>query len=236
MVKGSGGTKVKAGHHVGVEVVVDHGCVLVRAGDAVDVEEPVLAEEAQRDPHPGGLDQQLGTHAVAEGVIPAGPHVAVGGERDGRRDVELRGAGCVVGTCFEAVDGSPREKCAVNAEFLGADPCIRQHVMPELKDLAGTLRVGVGQVRQEVDLLVPEVVPFVAGAADALGRDAGDVCACRGLRQLEQVPADGLLQFRLPAHHDVRGGPVIAVMLLAFGEDVRHRAESLFGGFRGVAV
>ena len=39
--------EVEPRHHVGEEVVVDHRRVLVRAGDAVDVEEAVLAEEAQ---------------------------------------------------------------------------------------------------------------------------------------------------------------------------------------------
>ena len=198
-------------------------------GDAVDVEEPVLAEEAQRDPHPGGLDQQLGAQGFLELGVPAGPDVPVGREGDRGGDVELRRAGRVVGAGLESVDGAPGEEGAVDAEFLGADLGLGQEVVAEFQDLAGVARVGVGQVGQQVHLLVPEVVAVVAGAGHALGRDAGHIGAGRGLRELEEVPADALLELGLARQHDVARAPVVAVVVLALGEDLADRLEAGFG-------
>ena len=65
--------QVFAGHQVGVGVVVDDGGVLVRPGDAVDAEAPVvpLGEEAEVVPEPGGLDEDLGA-VLAQELLVAG--------------------------------------------------------------------------------------------------------------------------------------------------------------------
>ena len=157
---------------------------------------------------------------LLEFLVAAGPDVPVGREGDRGGNVELRGAGRVVGAGLEPVDGAPGEEGAVHTELLGADLRLGQQVVAELQDLAGVVRVGVSQVGQQVHLLVPEVVAVIAGAGHALGRDAGNIGAGSGLGELEEVPADALLERRLARHNDVARCPVLTVVVLALGEDL----------------
>src|SRR5690606_30215286 len=63
--------------------------------------------------------------------------------------------------------------------------------------------------RQDVDLGVPEVVPAVPGAREALGRHAVALRARRRLGELEEVPAHGLLDAGLAGHLDVGARPEV---------------------------
>ena len=112
-----GVAQVEAGHHVRVEVVVDHGGVLVRTGDAVDVERVAAIAvavagdgrvEPEVIPHPRRFDEHLGAIGGEERDVAAGVDVALEGEGDRRVDVVLGGAGGVVGRRLLAVDRPPR--------------------------------------------------------------------------------------------------------------------------------
>src|SRR5699024_5446964 len=102
----------------GEQVVVHDGGVLVRPGDAVDVEGAVVGEEPERDPHPGGLDQHVHALADHEVLVIGGPHVLHHGVGDVRVDVILRGAGLIVGGGLFTVDGAPRVEGALDGEVL----------------------------------------------------------------------------------------------------------------------
>src|SRR5699024_7548891 len=86
-------------------------------------------------------------------------------------------------------------------------------------------RRGEGQERNHVDLRVTEVVALIARAGDALGWDAPLVRASRGLRQLVQAPARGLLLHGPARQLDVRARPevveVVALVRILLAEALR---------------
>src|SRR5699024_3414922 len=92
-------------------------------------------------------------------------------------------------------------------------PRLGQQVRAEAQRVARPARLGEGQERDHIDLAVPEVVALVAGAGHALGGDAPLVRAGRGLRQLEQAPAGGLLGRGLAGQLDVRAAPEVLEVL-----------------------
>src|SRR5581483_3248307 len=73
---GGGGQQVLTGHHVGVDVVVGQGRVLVGAGDAGDVEPAVTVVVAERAPQAGRLHQDLEPFAGFELGVAGGVDVA----------------------------------------------------------------------------------------------------------------------------------------------------------------
>ena len=159
---------------------------------------------------PRRLDQDVDALAAHEVLVAAGRDVLAQRVGDVGVDVVLRGAGGVVGRRLLAVDRAPREERAALGEVLRAPAGRVQHVVAEAQRAAGHRRRGVGQERQHVDLGVPEVVAAVAGAGHPLRRHAGLLGPGGRLRDLEEVPADRLLQRRLAVHHDVRPRPQYA--------------------------
>ena len=162
-----GEAEVEAGHDVREQVVVDDRGVLVRPGDAVDVERVLAvavarAPEAERVPQPRGLDGDVDALAVEELDIPRRPHVLREREAHVGVDVVLRGARRVVRRCLFAVDRPPGEERAGLVELARATPGRRQHEVPHPQRVARPERGRVGEERQDVDLGVPEVVAAVA--------------------------------------------------------------------------
>src|SRR5262249_56996310 len=104
-----GRQQVMPGHQVGVDVVVGEGAVLVRAGDAVDVEPAIGVVVAQGAPQPGRLRQQLHANAAVELLIAGRVDVADHRVGDVRVDVEGGGAGRPVARALLAGDRPPRE-------------------------------------------------------------------------------------------------------------------------------
>ena len=190
---GGGGIEIQPRHQVRVGVVIDHGCVLVRAGDAVDVEPLVGAVEPEVLPQPGGLDEDLSAD-LAEHAS-AALHVGVAHDRvcDIGVDVILGGALLEIGRGLLAVDGPPREQRAPLAHLGRPLPGAAEHAVPEPQQVPGDPGLGVGQERQHVDLGVPEVVALVGLPGQPLGGNAGLLGPPGCLRDLEQVPPDRLL-------------------------------------------
>jgi hypothetical protein len=79
------------------------------------------------------------------------------------------------------------------SQFLGACSCLRQHLVAEREQVPGDARRRIDQERQQVDLSVPKVVPFVGLAGEAFRRHAGAFRARRGLQDVKKVEADRLL-------------------------------------------
>ncbi len=69
----------------------------------------------------------------------------------------------------------------------------RQHALAEPEQVPCDARLRVGEERQYPRLGVPEVVPVVGVAGQALGRDAGTLGTPCCLSEVEDVPADRLL-------------------------------------------
>ena len=90
---------------------------------------------------------------------------------------------------------------------------LRQQIRAEAQRVAGPARLGEGQER-DVDLRVPEVVALIARAGDALGGDPPLVRAGRGLRQLVQAPAGGLLLRWLPGELHIGARPEVLEVLV----------------------
>ena len=203
--------EVRPRHHVGEHVVVHHGRVLVGTGDAMDVESfrPIglCPPETQVRPHPRRLHQHSGTVTVQEVGVPCDVAVLGKGMRDVGIDVVLGGTCSVVGRSLLTVDGAPREKRPLLAEHLSTLLRLRQQADAVPQGVTSHSRGGVGQEGHQVHLGVPEVMPLVPRPRDPLGRDPELIGSGRGLGQLEQAPADGLLDGGLPAHLDIRVGP-----------------------------
>jgi hypothetical protein len=70
-----GVAEVQPRHQVRVRIVVDDGRVLVRAGDAVDVEVALRVVEAEVLPEARGLDEDLAAHLGEEAGV--APHVEI---------------------------------------------------------------------------------------------------------------------------------------------------------------
>src|SRR5665811_2518633 len=67
-----------------------------------------------------------------------------------------------------------------------------EHGVAEPQRVAGEAGRRVYEVRDHVDLGVPEIVPAVARAGDPLRGDTVAIGATAGLRKLEEVPPDRL--------------------------------------------
>ena len=206
-----GDLEVLLGHQVRVGVVVDDGRVLVGPGHAVDAEAPAAALGEEPEPHPEarGLDQHLGALVEQEPEVARDAVVLVHRVGDVGVDVVLRGAGRVPRRGLLAVDRAPRIERARVADLLGAAARRAEHPDAEVERLPGPLGVRVDEERQDVDLGVPEVVALVAVAGHALGRHAEALAARRGLQQLEEVEAHGLLEVGRALEPDVAAAPEV---------------------------
>ena len=140
---------------------------------------------------------------------PRGVDVAAHGVGDVGVEVVLGGAGLEVPGRLLAVDGPPGEDGTRVAEGGGALTGLVEHRVAEPEQVAGDPRLGVGEERQHVHLAVPEVVAVVPPAAEPLGGNPGPLRAPGRLGQLEQVPADGLLERDgVVSGRDLHVGPV----------------------------
>jgi hypothetical protein len=194
-----GVAEVQARHEVRERVVVDDRRVLVGAGDAVDVERAVGGEEAQVLPQPCRLDEHLGADLGEEAAVVARVNVSADRVRDVRIDVVLRGARLVVRRRLLAVDRAPREHRAALAELARPGARRVEHAVAEAQEVPGDARLRVREERQQVHLDVPEVVALVAATGQPLRRDPGTLGAPRRLGDLEEIPADRLLDaWRVP--------------------------------------
>jgi hypothetical protein len=93
-----------------------------------------------------------------------------------------------------------------------------------------SLRVGVGEERDDVHLGVPEVVTVVAAGAESLRGDALLVGAGTCLSHLEQVPSDRLLCLGVAVDLDVAAlpeGVEPGTLLLVERAHARARARSI---------
>ena len=214
----------EAGHDVRVEVVVDDGRVLVGTGHPVDVEALLAVDrvEAEVLVEACGLDEDLGALVREELDVARRVEVPLERVHDRCVDVVLRGAGCVVGRRLLTVDRPPRVQRPPLAQLGGTGARRAEHVVPEPEQLAGRVGVGVGEVRQDVHLGVPEVVPVVAAGGHALGRDPLLVRPRRCLGELEQVPPDGLLGRWIAGDLDVAVRPEVVEPRLLFGAERRE--------------
>ena len=168
-----------------------------------NVRRSVARVEAQVDPQAGGFDQDLRALVRHEVDVAGCFEVAPHREHDCGVDVVLRRAGRVVGGGLLAVDRAPREQRADLAHLSGALAGGGEHLPSEADHLSRRLGHRVREERHHVDLGVPEVVAVVAASGDALRGDALLLRARRGLSQLEQVPAKGLLCPVVAAEFDV---------------------------------
>ena len=166
-----GGQQVPARHHVGVDVVVGDGAVLVRAGDTVDVEPASGVVMAQRSPQPRGVGQQVQSGAPGELHIAGGVDVPDHRVGDVGVDVERGRAGRPVPRALLAVDGPPREGRARQAQLSRMVQGGGQHVVPPPQRAGGRVRRGEREHRQDECLGVPEGVPVVTRPGQALRRD-----------------------------------------------------------------
>ena len=191
-----GRDQVLLGHQVGVDVVVDDGAVLVRPGDAVDAEPSVDVVVAERAPQPGRLGQQLQADVALEGVVAGGVDVADDRVGDVGVDVKRgRTRRPVAGTLL-AVDGAPRKRRTLSPSWTARSPAQPQRGVPPAQRVGGGMRCGVGQHRQHERLGVPERVPVVARAGQALRRDRASFGPGTGLQDVEQREPDRLLDGR----------------------------------------
>ena len=167
------------------------------------------APESQVRPHPRRLHQHGGTIAIQEVHVPGDLTVLPEGVRDVGVDVILRGSRRVVGRSLFTVDGAPREQRSLLAEHLGTFPGLWQQTDPVAQGVACDPGGRVGQEGYQVDLGVPEIVSLITGTGHPFGGDSELIRASRCLGQLEQTPADGLLNAGLATHLNVRVGPEV---------------------------
>ncbi len=89
----------------------------------------------------------------------------------------------------------------------------------QLEGRGGGARRRVAEHRQHVGLGVPEAVPVVAGAGQALGADRPALAAGAGLQGVEEGEADRLLQLGVAVEFDVGALPeVVEVLALGAGQ------------------
>ena len=162
---------------------------------------------AQRAPQPGGRHQQLQPDLALELDVAGGGDVAAHGVGDVGVDVERRGAGRPVARALLAADRPPRERRAREPELLGALVGQRQDRLPPAQRVGRRLRGEEREHRQAERLGVPERVPVVALAGEALGADRAALGAGAGLQHVEDREPDGLLQLGVAVDLDVGGGP-----------------------------
>ena len=121
--------------------------------------------------------------------------------------MERRRAGRPVARAFLAADRPPREDGAGEAELSGALAGEVERRVAPAQGVSGRLRSRVGEHRQDEALGVPERVPVVAGAGQALGRDRAPLGARTGLERVEEREAHGLLQLGVAVELDVGAVP-----------------------------
>ncbi len=205
-----GAAQVPACHPVGVVVVVDQRRVLVRAGHLVQTERAAAArvEAADLRPDARGLAQHLRAGLGEEVQVAGRIHVQADGVRHRRVDVVRRRPAGVVRRAFVAGDGAPGVQRAVRVVHLprmGARGL--QRVVAVAQHRQRHVRRDEHHRRQHEHLGVPEAVPLVALAGQALGRRPVHAAASGGLMDMEQVEAQRLLDVRVARHRQAGAVP-----------------------------
>src|SRR4029078_631562 len=91
------------------------------------------------------------------------------------------------------VDGPPREHRSAMAQLSGARPRPLQHVVTEGQQVLRDPRGGVGEKRQNVDFGIPEIVPLIRLAGEALRGHPRSFRTRGCLQDVEEVETDRLL-------------------------------------------
>src|SRR4029079_9814977 len=137
------------GHQVRVDVVVGDGAVLVRAGDAVDVEPAIGVVVAYGAPEPRRLRQQLHPHATVELLVAGRVDVPDHRVGDVRVDVEGGGAGRPVAGAALAGHRAPRYRGALDSELGGRRNARGERAVRPLQRAGRRVRGGQGEHRQD---------------------------------------------------------------------------------------
>ena len=90
--------------------------------------------------------------------------------------------------------------------------------MPPAQRVARGVGSGVGEDGQDERLGVPEGVPVVAGACQALGGDRAPLAARAGLQRVEEREAERLLQLGVAVQLDVGAVPEVVQVGALAGE------------------
>ena len=218
--------QVPLGHEVRVDVVVGDRCVLVRAGDSVDPEVPVLVVVAEGAPKARGLDQELDAARalevrVVDRILVAGDRVGdVGVDVEGRRSRRpVRGA-------LLPGDRPPGEGGAAQAELLRAGAReVEDRVAPR-EGVADRVRRRIREDGQDERVRVPEGVTVVARAGESLCRGRALLGPGGGLQAVEHGEPDRKLELGVAVDLDVGAGPVVVqVLAMAVDQSVPARMD-----------
>ena len=194
-------------HQVGVDVVVLDRAVLIRSGHALDPEPARGVVLPERAPEPGRLDQQLQADFVLELLVLGGVQIAHYGVGDVRVDVEGRGPSLPVTGALLAPDRPPRERGALQAEVGRMLLGVIDHRVPPAQGVGRGGWVRVHEHGQDEGLGVPERVPVVTRAGQALGGDRPVLGPGSRLQDVEQPEAGCLLDLGVAVHLDVGAVP-----------------------------
>ncbi len=174
---------------------------------------------AQGTPQPGGLHQQFHARVAFEALVARGLDVPHDGVGDARVHMEGGGAGRPVRGALRALDGAPGERGAAQAELGGPLPGGGQDALPPAQRLGGGLRHRADQQGQHEHLGVPEGVPVVAGAGEALGGYRAPLGAGARLEDVEEGEAHGLLDLLVAVDLHVGAAPERVQVVALFVEE-----------------
>ncbi len=105
------------------------------------------------------------------------------------------------------MDGAPRKARAVEVEFFRTLPREIQCRRTPPQRIGGRVRRGVSQDGKDETFGVPEGMPVVAGAGEALSRDRPAFGARTGLQHVKEPEPHGLLAVRIAVDLDVGAVP-----------------------------
>src|SRR5205823_1226638 len=179
---------------VRVDVVVRDGTVLIGSGHAVDPEPSFRIVVTERAPEARCLDEQLEADLALECLVAGGRLIAGNGVGDVGAYVEGRRPSGPVAGALLAADRAPRENAAGEAELCRALAREVERRMPPAQCVAGGMRSGVGEDREDEPLGVPERVAVVTRARQAFRRDRTLLRARAGLERVEEGETDRLLE------------------------------------------
>ena len=171
---------------------------------------------AERAPEARRLDEQLDPDLALERLVIRGvliPHHCIG---DVRTDVERRRPGGPVTRALVSANGAPREGGPRKAELSGAVAGKIERRVAPAKSIGGCSRRRVGEHREDEALRIPEGVPVVPGAGEALRADRALLGPRAGLQRVEEREANRLLQLGVALELDI-GAPPEIVQIGALG-------------------
>ena len=217
---------------VRVHVVVRDGAVLVGPGDPVDPEAAERVVVAECAPEARGLDKELEADLVRERLVSGCCLVADDGVGDVARDVERRGAGGPVAGALVTPDRAPGKSRAGEPELVRPFAREVERRVPPTQRVAGCVRNGVREHRQDEPLGVPERVPVIARPREPFRRDRALLGARTRLQRVEEREPHRLLQLGVAVELDIGMRPeVVQIRALVGNEALPARVARL--GERG---